>query len=184
MYTASASFFLRLCKDAILRCQRVVIDVRVTMTSLLPVFPAFQMARHVFQYEKMDSELGMYFGDPAALPPLRPTEEQQAAAGTNGTGGVELRRCDWCVACSCELLRVVCAVHALLRFLVVRDGCWCGIRLHAGVSCQSLFRLASVHAIFIFCYFPPCDAYIVVTAVLLWQARSCVPRERTRRASH
>jgi hypothetical protein len=60
------------------------------------------MARHVFQYEKMDSELGMYFGDPAALPPLRPTEEQQAAAGNNGTGGALLHRCGLCTVCSCD----------------------------------------------------------------------------------
>jgi hypothetical protein len=68
------------------------------------------MARHVFQYEKMDSELGMYFGDPAALPPLRPTEEQQAAAGNNGTGGALLHGCDWCAAGSGELrvVRVLC----------------------------------------------------------------------------
>jgi hypothetical protein len=64
------------------------------------------MARHVFQYEKMDSELGMYFGDPAALPPLRPTEEQQAAAGSNGTGWdlaalmCLVRSLQWRTACS------------------------------------------------------------------------------------
>jgi len=42
------------------------------------------MARHVFQYERMDSELGLFFGDPSALPPLRPTAEQQASSPGNG----------------------------------------------------------------------------------------------------
>jgi hypothetical protein len=64
------------------------------------------MARHVFQYEKMDSVLGMYFGDPAALPPLRPTEEQQAAAGNNGTGGA-LMHAQPAVA-NCCVLCVLC----------------------------------------------------------------------------
>lgn len=30
------------------------------------------MARHVFQYERMDTNIGLFFGDPATLPPLRP----------------------------------------------------------------------------------------------------------------
>jgi hypothetical protein len=43
------------------------------------------MARHVFQYDKMDTELGLFLGDPSALPPLRPTPEQTAAGGADGT---------------------------------------------------------------------------------------------------
>lgn len=41
------------------------------------------MARHVFQYDKMDTQLGLFMGDPSALPPLRPTE-QQAIGTQNG----------------------------------------------------------------------------------------------------
>eukprot|EP01032_Pedospumella_encystans_P008201 gene8201-9761_t len=44
-----------------------------------------QMARHVFQYDHMDAPLGLYFSDPTALPPLRPTAEQHASSsGHNG----------------------------------------------------------------------------------------------------
>lgn len=39
------------------------------------------MARHVFQYDRMDTKLGLYFGDPSILPPLRPTESQSQHAG-------------------------------------------------------------------------------------------------------
>lgn len=39
-----------------------------------------QMARHVFQYDKMDTDVGLYMSDPSALPPLRPTEEQASGA--------------------------------------------------------------------------------------------------------
>ena len=43
------------------------------------------MARHVFQYDHMDAPLGLYFSDPTALPPLRPTAEQHASSsGHNG----------------------------------------------------------------------------------------------------
>jgi hypothetical protein len=45
------------------------------------------MARHVFQYERMDTQLGLFLGDPSALPPLRPTEEQQRLAAA-APGGV------------------------------------------------------------------------------------------------
>jgi hypothetical protein len=34
------------------------------------------MARHVFQYDQMDTELGFFLTDPAALPPLRPLSSQ------------------------------------------------------------------------------------------------------------
>jgi len=42
------------------------------------------MARHVFQYPRMDRELGLFVGDPSILPPLPPTDEeqQQIAMGT------------------------------------------------------------------------------------------------------
>lgn len=44
-----------------------------------------QMARHVFQYDHMDAPVGLYFSDPTALPPLRPTtEQQQLAAASSG----------------------------------------------------------------------------------------------------
>lgn len=46
------------------------------------------MARHVFQYEHMDTQLGLYLADPSALPPLRPTAEQQGAA-SNSTPGAD-----------------------------------------------------------------------------------------------
>lgn len=42
------------------------------------------MARHVFQYDYMDSSLGLFLSDPSALPPLRPTAEQRAASPGNG----------------------------------------------------------------------------------------------------
>ena len=45
------------------------------------------MARHVFQYDKMDSELGLFLGDPSSLPPLRPTLEQQQQQQQGGGGG-------------------------------------------------------------------------------------------------
>ena len=40
------------------------------------------MARHVFQYDHMDTKLGMFVSDPSILPPLRPTVEQ-AQQGAN-----------------------------------------------------------------------------------------------------
>ncbi len=47
------------------------------------------MARHVFQYDKMDTELGLFMGDPSTLPPLRPTPEQERAAQGTATGAFE-----------------------------------------------------------------------------------------------
>lgn len=47
------------------------------------------MARHVFQYDKMDTDVGLYLGDPSALPPLRPTPEQAAASASNPSGAFE-----------------------------------------------------------------------------------------------
>lgn len=44
------------------------------------ILAKLQMARHVFQYDKMDTELGCFMGDPTSLPPLRPTPEQAASA--------------------------------------------------------------------------------------------------------
>ncbi len=35
-----------------------------------------QMARHVFQYDRMDEELGLFYQDPYALPPLRPLSSE------------------------------------------------------------------------------------------------------------
>jgi hypothetical protein len=35
------------------------------------------MARHVFQYDRMDT-LGLYFSDPSGLPPLRPLDDEAA----------------------------------------------------------------------------------------------------------
>lgn len=32
------------------------------------------MARHVFQYDRMDTRLGCFIGDPTSLPPLRPLD--------------------------------------------------------------------------------------------------------------
>jgi len=37
-----------------------------------------QMARHVFQYDRMDTKLGLFLGDPSSLPPLPPTDEELA----------------------------------------------------------------------------------------------------------
>lgn len=35
------------------------------------------MARHVFQYDRMDTRLGCFIGDPTSLPPLRPLDGEQ-----------------------------------------------------------------------------------------------------------
>lgn len=40
-----------------------------------------RMARHVFQYERMDSPVGCFLGDPYHLPPLPPTDEELANGG-------------------------------------------------------------------------------------------------------
>ena len=40
------------------------------------------MARHVFQYDKMDTKLGLFVSDPSTLPPLRPTDIETG----HGTG--------------------------------------------------------------------------------------------------
>lgn len=34
------------------------------------------MARHVFQYERMDPKLGLFLGDPSIIPPLPPLDEE------------------------------------------------------------------------------------------------------------
>jgi hypothetical protein len=39
------------------------------------------MARHVFQYDRMDPKPGMFLGDPSLLPPLPPTDEEIASSG-------------------------------------------------------------------------------------------------------
>jgi hypothetical protein len=49
------------------------------------MYSLMQMARHVFQYDKMDTEVGLFLGDPSTLPPLRPTPEQAAAGGADGS---------------------------------------------------------------------------------------------------
>lgn len=41
-----------------------------------------RMARHVFQYDRMDTSLGLFLGDPYHLPPLPPLDEE-IAAGIN-----------------------------------------------------------------------------------------------------
>eukprot|EP01038_Epipyxis_sp_PR26KG_P005380 gene5380-7459_t len=48
---------------------QLVIDAWISV-ACLPCSLA-QMARHVFQYHNMDTELFCYFGDPSTLPPLR-----------------------------------------------------------------------------------------------------------------
>lgn len=40
------------------------------------------MARHVFQYDRMDRPLGLFLGDPYHLPPLPPLDEE-IMGGTN-----------------------------------------------------------------------------------------------------
>jgi hypothetical protein len=43
------------------------------------LFAFFQMARHVFQYDRMDPKLGLFLGDPSLVPPLPPLDEEQGA---------------------------------------------------------------------------------------------------------
>eukprot|EP00597_Dinobryon_sp_UTEXLB2267_P000167 CAMPEP_0170057082 /NCGR_PEP_ID=MMETSP0019_2-20121128/228_1 /TAXON_ID=98059 /ORGANISM="Dinobryon sp., Strain UTEXLB2267" /LENGTH=153 /DNA_ID=CAMNT_0010261713 /DNA_START=422 /DNA_END=883 /DNA_ORIENTATION=- len=45
-----------------------------------------QMARHVFQYEHMDTSLGLFVGDPSSLPPLRdPPRDQESGNASSDT---------------------------------------------------------------------------------------------------
>lgn len=59
-------------------------DVVVSITCM-PCSLA-QMARHVFQYDKMDTKLGLFVSDPSTLPPLRPTDVE------TGNGGAPYER--------------------------------------------------------------------------------------------
>lgn len=73
----------------------MLLDI-VVMTFCMPCALS-QMARHVFQYERMDTQLGLFLGDPSTLPPLRPTEAEIAVSaerGGNITGSERPRRAD------------------------------------------------------------------------------------------
>jgi len=59
----------------------MVLDAAV-MLACLPCALA-QMARHVFQYDRMDTKLGLFLSDPSALPPLPPLGE--GGSGGDGT---------------------------------------------------------------------------------------------------
>lgn len=41
-----------------------------------------RMARHVFQYDRMDTSIGLFLSDPYHLPPLRPLDEEAANGST------------------------------------------------------------------------------------------------------
>ena len=37
------------------------------------------MSRHVFQYDRLDTPLGIFFSDPSILPPLRPLDSETSS---------------------------------------------------------------------------------------------------------
>lgn len=53
----------------------MLLDIPITILCLPCALS--QMARHVFQYDRMDTKLGLFLSDPTVLPPLRPLEEEQ-----------------------------------------------------------------------------------------------------------
>lgn len=50
-----------------------------------------QMMRHLFQYDTLDTPLGLYMSDPSSLPPLRPTPTDEEASIAGMGGGIVSR---------------------------------------------------------------------------------------------